>query len=131
MFETFTCVTWPAATNVASPHSRSSCTIDSFGGELTLLADYARTIAANIEAVPDFHWEVQDLVTDGNLVAVRLEDSGTPHANWLGIAPSGRAITFQEFAFYRFQDGKIAEIWFLVDVRSIQSQLQPSPANAE
>ena len=102
-----------------------------FGGKLTPLADYAKTIASNIEAVPDFHWKVQDLVTDGSVVAVRLEDSGTPQANWLEIPPNGRAITFQEFAFYRFQDGKIAEMWFLLDVPSIQSQLQPSPANAE
>ena len=102
-----------------------------FGGEATSLADYVRTIASNMGMVPDFHWRVQDLVTDGSLVAVRLEDSGTPQANWLGIAPNGRAITFQELAFCRFQDGKIAEMWFLLDVASIQSQLQPSPATAE
>ena len=102
-----------------------------FGGEMTPLAAYAGIIASNIEAVPNFHWEVQDLVTDGSSVAVRLEDSGTPQANWLGIAPSRRSMRFQEFAFYRFQDGKIAEMWFMLDVPSIQSQLQPSPAYAE
>ena len=90
-----------------------------FGGEMTPLADYARTIASNIEAVPDFHWEIQDLVTDGSSVGVRLEDSGTPQANWLGIAPSGRSMRFQEFAFYRFQDSKIAEMWFMLDIPSI------------
>ena len=102
-----------------------------FGGKTTPLADYARTITSNVEAVPDFHWKIQDLVTDGSSVAVRLEDSGTPQANWLGIAPTGRSMRFQELAFYRFRDGKIAEMWFLLDVPSIQSQLQPSPANAE
>ncbi len=102
-----------------------------FGGKTTSLANYARTIASNIEAVPDFRWEIQDLVTDGSSVAVRLEDSGTPRANWLGIAPTGRSIRFQELAFYRFRGGKIAEMWFLLDVPSIQSQLQPASANAE
>ena len=99
-----------------------------FNGETTALADYARTIALNIEAVPDFHWEIQDLVTDGSSVAVRLEDSGTPQGDWLGVAPTGGCITFQEFGFYRFRDGKIAEMRFLLDVPSIQAQLQPGSA---
>ncbi len=102
-----------------------------FSGEVTSLADYVKTIASNVEAVPDFHWKTQDFVTDGSLIAVRLEDSGTPRSNWLGNPPTGRSISFQEFAFYRFQGGKIAEMWFLLDLRSIQSQLQPLPAHAE
>ena len=102
-----------------------------FCGKTTPLADYARTIASNIEAVPDFRWEIQDLVTDGSSVAVRLENSGTPQANWLGIAPTGQPVRFQELAFYRFRDGKIAEMWFLLDISSIQSQLQPASAHAE
>ncbi len=38
---------------------------------------------------------------------------------------------FQEFAFYRLRDGKIAEMWFMLDVPSIPSQLKSSPAHAE
>ncbi len=70
-------------------------------------------------------------MTDGSSIAVRLEDSGTPQANWLGIAPSGQSMRFQEFAFYRLRDGKIAEMWFMLDVPSIPSQLKSSPAHAE
>ena len=102
-----------------------------FRGELTSLADYAKAIVSDIEAIPDFRWKIEDLVTDGSLVAVRLEDSGTPRTNWLGNAPTGQSIRFQELAFYRFQDGKIAEMWFLLDLPAIQSQLQPLPAVAE
>ena len=102
-----------------------------FRGELTSLADYAKAIVSNIEAIPDFSWKIEDLVTDSSLVAVRLEDSGTPRTNWLGNAPTGQSIRFQELAFYRFQDGQIAEMWFLLDLPAIQSQLQPLSAAEE
>ncbi len=102
-----------------------------FCGEVTPLVDYTGMIDSNVEAIPDFHWVIEDLVTDGSLVAVRLQDSGTPQSIWLGNSPTGQSIRFQEFAFYRFKDGKIAEMWFLLDLHSIQSQLQRLPANAE
>lgn len=94
-----------------------------FNDEVVSLADYAGAIASNLEAVPDFRWEIEDLVTSGDTVAVRLADTGTPRSEWLGIPPNGRPMTTREFAFYRFRGGKIAEMWFLLDVPAVESQL--------
>ncbi len=94
-----------------------------FNGEMTRLVGYAKAISANIDAVPDLHWEIQDLVADEDTVAVRLWDTGTPRGEWLGIAPSGRSVAAAEFAFYRFREGKIAEMWFVLDLGSIRKQL--------
>ena len=35
------------------------------------------------DAVPDIHWEVQDIVIDGGNIAVRALDTGTPVAEWI------------------------------------------------
>ena len=49
-----------------------------FNGRSTSWADYATAIRANIDAVPDFCWTVEDLLADGDRLAVRLRDTGTP-----------------------------------------------------
>ncbi|GJG89375.1 hypothetical protein tb265_45560 [Gemmatimonadetes bacterium T265] len=94
-----------------------------FNGAVTSLADYAGAIASNIAAVPDFRWEVEDLVATHDTVAVRLTDTGTPRGTWLGIGPTGRSFTTQELAFYRFRGGKIAEMWFVLDDAAVRAQL--------
>ena len=94
-----------------------------FNGRPTTLADYAAAIRANTDAVPDFRWTVEDLLTTGDAVAVRLTDTGTPRAAWLGMEATGRSFCVQEMAFYRFRDGKFAEMWFLLDVSTLHEQL--------
>lgn len=87
------------------------------------LADYAAAINSNIMAVPDFHWDVADLVADGDSLATRLIDTGTAVSEWLGITPTGKPFRTTEFAFYRFRDGKIAEMWFLLDADTAATQV--------
>lgn len=81
-----------------------------FNGEDTSLADYAASIAGNIAAVPDYHWEIEDLVASDDVIAVRLTDTGTPRRPWLGIAPTGRSMRITQFTTYRIRDGRIAKM---------------------
>ena len=95
-----------------------------FNGEPTSLADYVAAIAANIDSVPDYDWTIEDIAVTGDLIAVRLTDTGTPVKDWLGIKLLGRSMTIAEFAFSRVRDGKIAEMWFLLDAPSAKRQLE-------
>ena len=97
----------------ALQHNGATISLDHFTGRL-------RSV---IEAVPDFRWELQDLVVDDRKVAVRIMSSGTPRAEWMGMAPNGKSVKAAEYAFYHFREGKIAKIWFLFDILSIRSQL--------
>ena len=94
-----------------------------FNGQPTTLTDYAAAIRANTDAVPDFLWEVEDLLVEGDFVAVRLSDTGTPRATWLGMTAIGRSFRVQEMAFYHFRNGKVAAMWFLLDITALQQQL--------
>ena len=96
-----------------------------FNGQPTSRADYAASIASNIEAVPDYHWTIEDIATTTDLIAVRLTDTGTPTKEWLDVGPTGRSMQITEFAFYRVRDGKIAEMWFLLDAPAAKAQLDP------
>lgn len=94
-----------------------------FNGQPVALADYAAAIAGNIDLVPDFRWSVEDLVVEGDVVAVRLTDTGTPTGTWLGIPPTGASFSIAEWAVYRYRGGRIAGMHFLLDVPAAREQL--------
>ena len=75
------------------------------------------------EPVPDLFWEVDELVVEGDLVAARLTDRGTPVAQWNGLAPNGSSVSFAETAFYRVENGRFKVMWYLMDADALRRQL--------
>jgi len=67
------------------------------------LQAYAAGLMTVVQAVPDFHWDLQHLLVDGQWLSTRLFDAGT--------SPAGESITLQEFAIYRLAAGRIAAVW--------------------
>jgi len=99
------------------------------GGVTVKREDMMAHFHNHVTAVPDFHWEIQDLVVEGDRVAARLIDTGTPVQEWNGLAPTGASVSFAETAFYQVQDGRFKYMWYLMDVDTIRRQLAGEPAN--
>ncbi|MBF4577520.1 ester cyclase [Frondihabitans sp. VKM Ac-2883] len=74
-------------------------------------------------AVPDLHWKVLDEVAEGDSIAVRLTDSGTPVSEFFGFGPTGASVAFTETAFWRVVDVRISAMAFVFDVDALRSQL--------
>ena len=74
-------------------------------------------------AFPDWHWEIRNLVVDGEYIAVHFTVTGTHRGAFQGIEPTGRRVTISEFTFYRLEDGKFAEIWDLADMDAVMRQI--------
>jgi predicted ester cyclase len=64
---------------------------------------------------PDLHFTIEDMIAEGDRVAVRWTGHGT-HKN-------GRHATWTGMGFYRIVDSKIAEHWANVDQLGLQRQL--------
>ena len=64
-----------------------------------------------VAGFPDFRWELRHLVIDAPWVAAHLTDTGTHRGTFQGVAPTGRPVTTEEYAFYRIEAGRIAEVW--------------------
>lgn len=75
------------------------------------------------DAVPDFHWETQELAINGDSLAVRAINTGTPAKEWLGVAPTGKPIEIVEYAIYTIRDGKFLHMSALHDAEALQKQL--------
>ena len=74
-------------------------------------------------AFPDWHWEIRNLVVDGDHIAVHFTVTGTHRAAFQGIEATGRRVTTSEFTFYRIEDGKFAEVWDLADMDAVMRQI--------
>jgi predicted ester cyclase len=42
---------------------------------------------------------------------------------FLGLQVGGKTVSFSENVFYEFRDGKIREVWSVIDKAAIESQL--------
>lgn len=79
------------------------------------------------EAFPDFEATVEDVVAEGDLVAMRVTLRGTHEGPFMGIQPTGNSFEVQNMVFTRIEDGKIAERWVQPDVLGMLGQLGVLP----
>ncbi|MEV5980911.1 ester cyclase [Streptomyces sp. NPDC052114] len=75
------------------------------------------------DAVPDFTWRVLDVAIDGDRVAARLFNWGTPVKEWFGVPPTGATVEYAEYAFHKVRDGRFCEMNYLIDAQAVQRQL--------
>ena len=93
-------------------------------GEQRGLAGYIAALQSVVRAFPDYRWELRHLFVDGPWISAHFHDTGTHQGSFLGVPATGRAVSTQEFAMYRVQDGKIAEVWGTADDLHLLDQLR-------
>jgi steroid delta-isomerase-like uncharacterized protein len=76
----------------------------------------------------DLHVRVDDLIAEGDKVVGRNSVTGTHHGEYMGVPPTGKSVTYDEIFIFRFEGGRIAETWGVVDVFSQLKQLGVIPA---
>lgn len=60
-------------------------------------------------AFPDLHFEIRDLVAEGDKVLTRWTLTGTHTGEFMGAAPTGKKITVEGMSLDRIEDGWVAE----------------------
>jgi steroid delta-isomerase-like uncharacterized protein len=80
-----------------------------------------------IEWVRDFssdvHYDIEDIIAEGDKVAVRMTHSGTHTGAIRGISPTGKSFSVDYVHWFRVADGKVAELWAVRDDLSRLQQL--------
>lgn len=73
-------------------------------------------------AIPDLHFKVDLVVATESRIASRLRFDCTPIGEFLGVPVNGRRIVFHEHAFYTLREGKIAEVFSVIDKAAVEAQ---------
>ena len=74
-------------------------------------------------AFPDYHGTNEIQVGEGEMVANRFVFYGTHRGEFMGIAPTGRRVTFRGLALDRVVDGKIVESIVEMDLEDVLGQI--------
>ncbi|ANF58724.1 ester cyclase [Halotalea alkalilenta] len=93
-------------------------------GRLLGLDGYRAMLETDYERIPDLRFEIQILIADPQHVACRLRFDVTPQGDFLGLSVNGQSVTFCENVIYAFRDGKIQEVWSVIDKAAIEAQLR-------
>ena len=57
----------------------------------------------------------------------RVLEPGSGAGTFMGLAPTGKSIAYDEIFIFRFADGRVVETWGVVDVLSQLRQLGVAP----
>lgn len=85
-------------------------------------------IAAFEAAFPLYQLKAEDIIAEGDTVAVRATFKGTHRGELMGIPPTGKEVIMPAMLFYRIADNKIVEHWLSVDQLILMQQLGVMPA---
>ena len=85
-------------------------------------------MASYTAAFPDLQLTTEDIVAEGDKVAIRNTWRGTHQGVFQGLPPTGRHVTFTGTDIFRFVGGKIAEQWADLDALGLMQQLGAIPA---
>lgn len=79
-------------------------------------------------SIPDIHVDLQDLIAEGDRVAIRVTLTGTHSGEGLGVPPTGRSVSFQGIIILRIVDGLIVEGWNSYDQLGLLQQIRALPS---
>ena len=88
---------------------------------------FADRIQVLLSAFPDITIQVDQAIAEDDLVATRWTATATHQGEWLGIAPTGKSVTYTGINIFRIACGQIAESWGEADHLGLLRQLGGLP----
>lgn len=94
-----------------------------YNGTPVGLQQYREMLERNYREVPDLRFNIQILMSDPPYVASRLAFRCSPTGMFLGLPVNGKVVSFTENVFYEFRDGRIENVWSVIDRGAIEAQI--------
>lgn len=78
-------------------------------------------------ALANVSFTIEDMIAEGDRVAVRLTAGATQVGEFMGLPASGRDYSIGELHTFRVRDGKLVEHWHYFDQLGMMRQLGAMP----
>ena len=88
---------------------------------------FKQFVTTFISGFPDIRLTIDDMVAEGDKVAMRLTARGTHKGDLMGIAPTGKQVTMSGILIQRIAGNKMAEGWLVNDNLGMMQQLGVVP----
>jgi steroid delta-isomerase-like uncharacterized protein len=90
-------------------------------------ADLRQAMERVSMGLAEVEFTIEDMIGEGDRVAVRLASSATHVGDFMGLSPSGNRYTIGEIHIFRIRDGQIVEHWHQLDAIGLMRQLGAMP----
>jgi steroid delta-isomerase-like uncharacterized protein len=91
--------------------------------------DLKRAMERVAAGLADADFTIEDMIAEGDRVAVRLTARATQVGPFMGLPPSGRRYEIGEIHIFRVRDGRVVEHWHQFDQLGLMRQLGALPAS--
>ncbi len=75
------------------------------------------------EAFPDLRIDLDEFLIQNKMAAIRGTLTGTHEGPWAGAEPTGEKVSMVLMMFFRFENGKMVELWEVDDQLGFRRQL--------
>jgi steroid delta-isomerase-like uncharacterized protein len=84
----------------------------------------------SMQAMPDRKTSMEDVIADGDQVALRMRMTGTNKGgfSWFNVPANDKLVDVKWISIYRLQDGKVLEHRAVMDFMALMQQLGAIPA---
>ncbi len=93
------------------------------GEDIRGIKDFKQDCSEWYRVFPDIHFTIEDMVVEGDKVAVRHTWTGTHKGEPKGIPPTNKKVIMWEIYIDRIVGGKFAESWVRYDTLGLAQQL--------
>lgn len=97
------------------------------GKDIRGIKDYKQHVIEFYNAFPDLHFTIEDMVVEGDKVAMRVTLTGTHKGEFHGVPATNMKVTGWGISIYRIIGGKIVERWERSDALGFMQQLGAVP----
>ena len=88
----------------------------------------AKVKVACLNVFPDLTFSAEDMIAEGDKVAVRFTMRGTHKGEFMGVPATGKQFEVSGIDIVRFAGGKAVEHWGVTDTMAMMQQLGAVPS---
>jgi steroid delta-isomerase-like uncharacterized protein len=93
------------------------------------LQNFKRALANGAGGISDLQVRVDHLFAEGDKVVARFTLTGRHTGEFQGVPATGKTVTFPATDIYRFEQGRIAEGWAMMDFLAFLRQIGYAPGS--
>lgn len=86
-------------------------------------SSHIATLRFVLSAIPDVHYTIESIISDGDIVAVNSIVTGIAQSQFFGLRPGQKNIRVKQMFFFRLEKGRIKEEWEVLDGDLMMKQM--------
>jgi C-1 hydroxylase len=90
--------------------------------------EYKKQLEWILTAFPDYTLAIEDLIAVNDKVIVRYTESATMKGDFMGVTATGKSVSIPAIEIWRFDNGRVKEIWMGRDILTFLTQAGVIPA---